>query len=174
MSLSASSPFTPKILILTHQQQTAFENIAGKGEIARYEQFLLFPQCFLLNQIIVSPFFHVIDIISLLAAELEEPKIAIWGKGLTKRLACIISLSLFQIKTRYHEKGNPTTHTCGADNYQHMLDTGVVPLSLLEFSQKATAPENRHLYIVLLSWYWFCVYPLPDNANFRLFQFNSK
>ena len=22
------------------------ENIAGKGEIARYEQFLLFPQCF--------------------------------------------------------------------------------------------------------------------------------
>ena len=30
-----------------HQQQTAFENIAGKGEIARNEQFLLFPQCFL-------------------------------------------------------------------------------------------------------------------------------
>ena len=23
-----------------------FENIVGKGEIARYEQFLLFPQCF--------------------------------------------------------------------------------------------------------------------------------
>ena len=23
------------------------ENIVGKGEIARYEQFLLFPQCFL-------------------------------------------------------------------------------------------------------------------------------
>ena len=42
--------FTPSILILTHQQQTAFENIVGKGEIARNEQFLLFPQCFLLNQ----------------------------------------------------------------------------------------------------------------------------
>ena len=28
------SPVTPKILILTHQQQTAFQNIVGKGEIA--------------------------------------------------------------------------------------------------------------------------------------------
>ena len=36
-----------------HQQQTAFENIMGKEEIARNEQFLLFPECFLLNQIIV-------------------------------------------------------------------------------------------------------------------------
>ena len=32
-----------------HQQQTAFENSMGKKEIARNEQFLLFPQCFLLN-----------------------------------------------------------------------------------------------------------------------------
>ena len=38
-----------------HQQQTAFENIVGKEDIAHNEQFLLFPQCFLLNQIIVSP-----------------------------------------------------------------------------------------------------------------------
>ena len=45
--------------MLTHPQQTAFENIVGKGEIARNEQFLLFPQCFLLNQIRVSPFVHV-------------------------------------------------------------------------------------------------------------------
>ena len=52
------------ILILTHQQQTVLENIEGKGEIARNEQFLLFPQCFLLNQIIVSPFVHIFDIIS--------------------------------------------------------------------------------------------------------------
>ena len=36
--------------ILTHEQRTAFENIVGKGEIARYEQFLLFPQCFLLKR----------------------------------------------------------------------------------------------------------------------------
>ena len=58
-----------------HQQRTAFENIIGKGEIALNEQFLLFPQCFLLNQIIVSPFVHILDTISLFAAELEKPKI---------------------------------------------------------------------------------------------------
>ena len=51
------------ILILTHKQQTAFENIVGKGEIARYDC------CFLLNQIIVSPFVHIFDIISVFAAE---------------------------------------------------------------------------------------------------------
>ena len=55
-----------------HQQQTAFENIMGKEEIARKEQFLLFPQYFLLTQIIVPQFVHIFDI-SLFAAELEEP-----------------------------------------------------------------------------------------------------
>ena len=55
----------------------SFENIEGKEEIARYEQFLLFPLCFLLNQVIVSTFVHIFDIISLFAAELEEPKIDI-------------------------------------------------------------------------------------------------
>ena len=49
----------------------------GKGEIARDEQFLLFPQYFLLNQIIVFPFIHIFDIISLFATELEEPEIGI-------------------------------------------------------------------------------------------------
>ena len=76
-------PFIPEILILTRQQQTAFENIVGKEEIARCEQFLLFPQCFLLNRIIVSQFVHIFDIISLFAAEFEEPKIGVSGKGLT-------------------------------------------------------------------------------------------
>ena len=60
-----------------HQQLTAFENIVGKEEIARNRQFILFPQCFLLNQKIVSPFFKIFVIISVLAAELEEPKIGI-------------------------------------------------------------------------------------------------
>ena len=54
-----------------------FENIVRIGEIACNKQFLLFPQCFLLNQIIVSPFVHIFDIISLFAAELEEPKLGI-------------------------------------------------------------------------------------------------
>ena len=65
-----------------HQQQTAFENIVGKGEIDRNEQFLLFLQCFQLHQITVSQFVHILDIISLFAVELEEPKIYISGKGL--------------------------------------------------------------------------------------------
>ena len=77
--LAQTLPCTSEIFILTHQQQTAFENIVGKGEIARYEQFFLFPQCFLVNQIIESPFVHIFDIISLIAAELEEPKIGISG-----------------------------------------------------------------------------------------------
>ena len=63
------------MLILTHQQQTTFENIVGKEEIATNEQLLLFPQCFLLNQKFVSPFVNIFDVTSLFAAELEEPKI---------------------------------------------------------------------------------------------------
>ena len=69
------------MLIVTHQQQIAFENIVRKGEIARNEQFLLYPHCFILNQIIVFTFFHIFDI-SLFDAELEEPKVDISGKGL--------------------------------------------------------------------------------------------
>ena len=61
----------------------AFENIVGKEEIACNKQFLLFPQCFLVNQIIVSPLVHIFDMISLFAAELKEPKMGISGKGLT-------------------------------------------------------------------------------------------
>ena len=63
-----------------HQQLTVFENIVDKGEIARNEQFLLFPHCFLHKQIIVSPFVHIFDIISLFAS--ENPKISKSGKGL--------------------------------------------------------------------------------------------
>ena len=63
-------------------KQTTFENIVGKEEIARHEQVLLFPQCFLLDQNSISPFGNIYDIISLFAAELEEPKIDMWGKGL--------------------------------------------------------------------------------------------
>ena len=64
------------------QQLTAFENLRGKGEIACKEQFLLLPQFFLLNQIIVSPSVHIFHIISLFAGEFEKPKIGISGNGL--------------------------------------------------------------------------------------------
>ena len=62
---------------------TDFWKHCGKRRIARSKQFLLFPQCFLLNQKLVSPFVNIYGIISLFAAELEEPKIGISGKGLT-------------------------------------------------------------------------------------------
>ena len=67
-----------------HHQQTGFENIVGKEEIARNEQ-LLPPQCFLLNQGTdnCTPFVHIFDIILLFAVELEASKIGISGKGLT-------------------------------------------------------------------------------------------
>ena len=67
---------------MTHQQETAFENIVGNEEIARNEQFLLFPQCFPLNPIIVPHSSIFFQIISLFAAELEEQKTGIRGKGL--------------------------------------------------------------------------------------------
>ena len=69
-----------------HQQQTVFENIVGKGETAHNKQYLLFPQCFLLNLITISLFAHIFDTMSLFAAELEEPKIGISGKGLSIHL----------------------------------------------------------------------------------------
>ena len=97
-----------------HQQQTAFEKIVGKGGTVCTEQFLLFPHCFLLNQIPVSLFVHNFDITSLFAAELEEPKIGISGKGLKKdqyilqfiQLFC--SLSPFQtiMNVNKPDKGN--------------------------------------------------------------------
>ena len=58
-----------------------FENIVGKGEIARNKQFFLFPLYFQLIQISVSPFVHIFDIISLFAAELEELQLAYQVKG---------------------------------------------------------------------------------------------
>ena len=61
----------------------------GKGEIARHEQFLLFPHCFLVNQLIVSPFVHTYDFISLFAAELKELKIGKSEKGLNLILSRI-------------------------------------------------------------------------------------
>ena len=75
-----------------HEQQTVFKNFVGKGEIARYEeliyplpnihnkQFLLFLKCFLLNQIIVSPFVYIFDI-SFFSAGLEELKLVYQVEG---------------------------------------------------------------------------------------------
>ena len=67
-----------------------FEDIVGKEEIARNDQFLFFPKCFQLNQITVSPFVHIFDVMSLSALDLEEPKIGVSGKGLMS-LSIILS-----------------------------------------------------------------------------------
>ena len=75
-----------------HQHRIAFEKIVAKGEFAGNKQILLLTHCFLHNQITVSPFVHVSDIISLFAAEWEEPKIGIWGKRLNVGNFSITSL----------------------------------------------------------------------------------
>ena len=45
--LSSGKRFPKQALVFTCLQYRSFENTVGKGEIARNEQFLLFPQCFL-------------------------------------------------------------------------------------------------------------------------------
>ena len=40
-------PFPKQALVFMCMQYKSFENTVGKGEIARNEQFLLFPQSFL-------------------------------------------------------------------------------------------------------------------------------
>ena len=75
-----------------HQQQTAFENIVGKGEIARH--------CFLHNQIILFPFLHIFVIVSLYGAESEKPKIGISGKGLTLKLYTTLSRLITTLKEK--------------------------------------------------------------------------
>ena len=52
-------PFPKQALVFRYLQCKSFENTAGKGEIARYEQFLLFPQCFI-PLLRTSCYFHQI------------------------------------------------------------------------------------------------------------------
>ena len=64
-----------------HQQETPIENIVGKGEIALNKQFLLFPQCFLLNQIIVPLFVHTLTSYLYLLLNLKSVELAYQVKG---------------------------------------------------------------------------------------------
>ena len=66
-----------------HQQQTAFENFltafenfVGKEEIARNEQFLLFPQFFLLKQITVPHLSIILTSYFYLLLNWKSPKLA--------------------------------------------------------------------------------------------------
>ena len=69
--------FTTQPRLLMTLGKNPFENIVRKGENVGNEQFLLFPPCFQLNQITVSPFVHIFYITSLFAIGLEEPRISI-------------------------------------------------------------------------------------------------
>ena len=64
-----------------YQQQTAFENIVGKAEIAHNEQFFLLSQCFLLNQIIVSPSVQFLTSYLYLLLNWKSLKLACQVKG---------------------------------------------------------------------------------------------
>ena len=59
MVSKTSQPFPKQALVFTCLQYKSFENTVGKGEIARNEQFLLFPQCFLP---VCSTFCHIYQI----------------------------------------------------------------------------------------------------------------
>ena len=59
-----------------HQQQTAFENIMGKEETACKKQFILFPQCFLHNQIIVPHLSIILTSNFNLLLKWKNPKLA--------------------------------------------------------------------------------------------------
>ena len=48
-------PFPKQALVFTCQHYKSFENTVGKGELARNEQFILFPQCFLK---VLRTFYH--------------------------------------------------------------------------------------------------------------------
>ena len=75
-----------------------FKNTVGKGEIARNEQFLLFPQCFSTRLDNFLPFSSNLKLSSANSFSLEESKICRLIMGST---CCNISINPFQNKPRY-------------------------------------------------------------------------
>ena len=97
---------------MTHQQLTTYENIVGKWEIARNEQFLIFPTMFSTQSKILSPFVHIFDIISLFADEFEKRKIGISGKGLI--------VYFFRLIIPYISMGECNTILSAYTKYRHL------------------------------------------------------
>ena len=116
-----------------HPQQTAFENVVGKEEIAHNKQFLLFPQCFYSIRLTVSPFVYISDIISLFAAELEELKIATWGKefNIHRTIPSFNDPGFFPFPTMFSNQLKPSsiiwvcgsTFCCELKVCRHVLST---------------------------------------------------
>ena len=70
-----------RLRVFTCLQYKSFENNMAKGEIARNEQFLLFPQCFLPPLDDFLPFSSNIKLLPANSSGLEESKICRLGKG---------------------------------------------------------------------------------------------
>ena len=78
-----------------HQQQTAFENIEGKEEIARNEQFLLFPQCFLLSQTIVPHSSILLTSFFYLLLNWKSQKLVYGVKGYVPKVMPFLNVTIF-------------------------------------------------------------------------------
>ena len=68
-------------LVFMYLQYRSFENTKGKGEIARNEQFLLFPTVFFTLLENFLPFSSNLKLLSVNSFRLEETKIFCSGKG---------------------------------------------------------------------------------------------
>ena len=76
-------PFPKQAIVFTCLQYKSFENTLGKGKIARKEQFLLFPQCFLPVR---RTFFHFHYTKNCCLQTLLVWKSLKFGKGLNQHL----------------------------------------------------------------------------------------
>ena len=80
MAVDLIHPFPKQALVLTCLQYKSFENTVGKGEIARNEQFLLFPTVFSTHLENFMPFSLNLKLSSANCFSLEESKICRLGK----------------------------------------------------------------------------------------------
>ena len=64
---------------LTHEQQTAFENIVGKRRNYSWRAISPFPTMFSTRSDNYTPIAHIFDTVLMFAAELEESKVGVLG-----------------------------------------------------------------------------------------------
>ena len=79
--LDPVNPFPSKPWLLHVCSTSLLKTLWGKGEIACYEQFLLFPQCFLAIWITICQFSLNLKLSSVNPLSLEKSKICRLGKG---------------------------------------------------------------------------------------------
>ena len=124
-SLDFCLSLTPKqALVVTCLQYKSFGNTAGKGEIARNEQFLLFPQCFLSVWRKFCHFHQIQNFRFKNTLRLEESKICRVGKGKTIYL-CLFTGSFQRVLRSFilvlWNRIHPCIWTAQADTGQYFL-----------------------------------------------------